>query len=369
MMARSGTTDRRRIGTDEVAVDLYRAFVFPNRMREQRRAHGFPKLLPLAARIPDIPYIRLSKIERGEVVPRPEELRRVAAALKIAPAELLVDIDAPGFDIARWAEPFADAAPDLAEERFAVLLAAAVRARRAGDPALTIAAIERDYGLPPVNLSRVENAHKTIGRWNAATRAAILALFDAADEAELRARVEAQHRAGTLNGLAAVIGNPAAREERTRERIADVAAALAQAGDAAEATPPRGAATAAGAAAVRLVAVTGAPLPDGLIADVPTGEQVEAPRCAGPRSFALKVCRATLGCGLPARSVIIVDPDRIPAPGGLAVMREESGWRLLSVGLDRDARLVGYSTTPALDIPLDEIAPSRLASVVTAIFP
>ncbi|WP_163364596.1 helix-turn-helix transcriptional regulator, partial [Escherichia coli] len=84
--------------------DFYRAIVFPNRVREQRQRHGFAKLLRLSAGIPEIPYIRLSKIERGEVVARPDELRRIAAALGIAPADLLLDIDSPDFDIAAWAE-------------------------------------------------------------------------------------------------------------------------------------------------------------------------------------------------------------------------------------------------------------------------
>jgi hypothetical protein len=172
--------DGARAAIGEVPVDLYRCFVFPNRMREQRRAAGHAKLLRLASAIPEIPYIRLSKIERGEVVPRAEELRRIAAALNIAPDHLLLDIDAPGFDIARWAEPFLDGAPaDPAAERFAVLLAAAVRARRTADPALTIAAIEREYGLAPVNLSRIENAQKTFDRWNAATQHALYQLLRA----------------------------------------------------------------------------------------------------------------------------------------------------------------------------------------------
>jgi hypothetical protein len=68
----------------------------------------------------------------------------------------------------------------------------------------------------------------------------------------------------------------------------------------------------------------GAPLPQGLIADTATGEKAEAPHAAGPRAFGLKVCRATLGGGLPGQAVVIVDPDRSPAPGGLAALREEA---------------------------------------------
>jgi hypothetical protein len=69
---------RRAAPADPAAIvpDRYRAFVFPNRVREQRRAHGLQKLMALGERLPDIPYIRLSKIERGEVVARADELIR-----------------------------------------------------------------------------------------------------------------------------------------------------------------------------------------------------------------------------------------------------------------------------------------------------
>lgn len=361
--------DVARAAAGEIPVDLHRCFVFPNRMREQRHAAGHVRLLRLAAAIPEIPYIRLSKIERGEVVPRADELRRIAAALGIAPAALLLDVDAPGFDIARWAEPFLDGTrPDMAEERFAVLLGAALRARRAGDPALTIAAIERDYGLPPVNLSRIENAQKTFDRWGAPVHEALLRLFNVPNDTELRGHIAALHETGALDACLANIASPALRHERTRARIAELAAAL-DLPVPAETPAIVAAMPAPGAVPVHLVPVLGAPLPHGLIADTATTEKAEAPHAAGPRAFGLRVCRATLGGGLPGQSVVIVDPDRFPAPGGLAALREEAGWRLLSVGSDRDGRMIGYSSNPALEIPLDDRDPAQLAGVVAAIFP
>lgn len=362
--------DGGRAAAGEVPIDLYRCFVFPNRMREQRHATGHARLLRLATRIPEIPYIRLSKIERGEVVPRPDELRRIAAALGIAPAALLLDMDEPGFDIALWAGPFVDGTPpDLAEERFAVLLGAALRARRTGDPALTIAAIERDYGLPPVNLSRIENAQKTFDRWGTAARNALFQLFGVPNEIELRAHIAALHETGMLDGFIGNVANPAQRHERSRARIADLAVALKAPPTAEPPAMVSAIPIAPGAASVRLVPVLGAPLPHGLIADVPTAEKAEAPRAAGPRAFGLKVCRATLGGGLPGQAVVIVDPDRSPSPGGVAALREEAGWRLLSVGSDRDGRMMGYSSNPETEIALDDRDPAHLAAVIGAIFP
>ncbi|MET0309649.1 MAG: XRE family transcriptional regulator [Sphingomonas sp.] len=368
-----GTGRRTNAGAapgGEVRIDLYRAFIFPNRMREQRRSHAFSKLLRLAAAIPEIPYIRLSKIERGEVVARPDEIRRIASTLRIEPADLLLDVDAPGFDIAAWAEPFMDgSAPDLDEERFAVLLGAALRARRTSDSALTIAAVEREYGLPPVNLSRIENAQKPFARWNGATQSALYALFGVANEAALRQMILEQHRSGALDAYIANVSDPAVRQERSRTRIAELAAALQEAPDAPMPSPPRPAATgSAGIGSVRLIAVRGAPLPHGLIADTVTNETVEAPHVAGPRAFGLKVGRATLGGGLPGQATVIADPDRLPVPGGLVALREEAGWRLLSVGSDRSGRMIGYSVNPDLETPLDDCDPKRLAAIVSAIF-
>ncbi|MBO9623769.1 MAG: helix-turn-helix transcriptional regulator [Sphingomonas sp.] len=359
--------DRSRFGgvpsaRGEAPIDLRRTIVFPNRMRELRRAFGFPKLLRLSASLPEIPYIRLSKIERGEVVPRPDELRRVGQALGIAPAELLLDVDAPGFDLAAWAEPFEEGGIDEAEERFAVYLGAALRARRTSDPALTIAVIEQDFGIPPVNLSRLENAQKTFARWNAATRSALFALFGVRDEAKLRAHVEAQQRSGALDSFIKAIADPELRRERMRARIAELAVALAQAAPPSPAPPP------VADAPLHLVPVFGAALPDGLIAETPTGRTVEAPRAAGPRAFALRTGRATLGAGLPAQAIVIVDPDQYPSPGGLAAVREEAGWRLVSVGSDRDGRMIGYSITPERALVLDEQDPSQLARIVAALY-
>ena len=54
--------------------------------------------------------------------------------------DLLIDIDAPDFDISIWAEPFHDLHSwDSQDERNAVLLGAALRCQRNKDQKLTIA--------------------------------------------------------------------------------------------------------------------------------------------------------------------------------------------------------------------------------------
>lgn len=356
----------------EPTIDPYRAFVFPNRMRECRQRQGYARLLHFAADIRDIPYIRLSKIERGEVFARPEELRRIAEMLRISPSDLLIDIDEPTFDIARWTESFGGSESNVGDARFAVLLAAAIRARRAGDPRLTIASIERDFGLPQVNLSRLENALKPLDRWNAATRSAIYALFGVANEDELRGEIDRLHHAGDLDDFVDIIATPQSRHERSRARIAEITAALAQE----DGDPPAPVAitrpaqphSQAAAMAIRLAPLHGTPLANGLISFEATGEKIEAPHLAGPRAFGLRMCRATLGAGLPGQAKLIVDPDRDPVPGGLAVLKEEAGWRVLSVGSDRTGRMIGYSINPEMEVPLDTCDPNDLAAIVSAIF-
>lgn len=353
--------------------DRHREFVFPNRVRDLRRRRGFPRLLGLANALTDLPYIRLSKIERGEVVARAAELRAIARSLDVAPADLLIDVDDPAFDIARWAEPFRDDRVDEAEEQFAIKLAAAMKLRRASDRALTVAVLERDYGIAPVILSRIENAAKPLERWNPATVQAICRVLGVDTVVALRTLVEARWRAGELDGVIDTIADPAARIAKTRARIAALRAELgapAPADRVAPQAPVIPLAGAAATAAVRLLAVRGAPLPGGLIDPAPQSDlDVEAPRGAGPRAFALRVCRPTLGPGLPGTGIVVADPDVWPFAGGLAILREPEGYRLLSVVFDRTGAMRGISVNPECDIALDTRDPADLATVLSVVFP
>ncbi|WP_238542492.1 helix-turn-helix domain-containing protein [Sphingomonas sp. PAMC 26621] len=373
----------------EVIPDLYRTFVFPNRIREQRRHRGLQKLMALSVRLPDIPYIRLSKIERGEVVARADEIKRIARELDLAPADLLTDVTDPEFDIARWAQPFQDGRPVSAEEeRFAILLAAALRVLRNGDATLTIAALDQEYALPPVILSRLENAHKTFDRWNDATAAAVCRLFGVADESALRKIVQDRYRSGELDAVVWRVADPDTRALRSRERIAALSAELALSTRPARRAsgPPTGTKRGAqpelvsleaapslqassGQAALRELTVFGTPFTGGIIAFTPTEDVVEAPRRAGARAFALRVCRATLGAGLPASAIVIADPDHRVTVGGLAAVRTAEGYRLVSVTFDRTGATKGYSVAPDLELDLDALDPADVVAVIEAVYP
>ncbi|MBR0550908.1 helix-turn-helix transcriptional regulator [Sphingomonadaceae bacterium LXI357] len=349
-----------------IEIDRFRKVVFPNRLRELRIEAGHPTLVGFAAHVTDIPYIRLSKIERGEVVARAVELRRVAAALAVSPTALLIDIDSQYFDIARWASPFG-IEEDGEEAELAMLLAAALRQRRTDDAALTLAALESEYGLPPVIVSRVEHAAKPVDRWNAATIAALCAIIGVADPEHLEQGLRQLHADGALDEALRQIPGATEREDRTRERVAALRRELSEPAT----TPLPGnepAHTNVDSAEKRMLAVIGSPIADGLIADIATGEHIAAPLGAGPRAYALRIFRSTLGPGLPASAILTVDPDRFPAPGGLAVIRENGALRVVGISTDRTGAMIGFSLNPDSSVAIDVLSPQDVAAVTAASF-
>lgn len=393
-----GVIDRSGIRLDgtakipgQIVYDPYRAFIFPNNLRVLRKQNGFPTLLALSAKISEMPYIRLSKIERGEVVAKATELTRIAGELHVDPLELLVDVRSDDFDMAEWAGDLIDPeALDRHEEEFAVLLASALRRRRSTDPGLTIAALNDDYGLPSVMLSRIENAQKTVERWNDQTIRSICRLFDVDGVPALREVVTASYNSGELADYVSVIDNPEHRIAKTIAKVTELWTTLSNASGARPvfsvvpkvsvvdvAPEPESMVTVTPPVPVgqditvspRLVPVFGGVLPDGLVARIPTDDMVEAPRGAGPRTWGLRVFRPTLGIGMPARAIVLVDPDRFPASGGLAVIEEDQGFRLLMVTTDRHGGMVGYSENPPREVAVDDIHPSKVAAVISAIFP
>lgn len=377
-------------------IDRFRSFVFPNNIRKYRKARRMDSLLQLSQHIESTTYIRLSKIERGEIFARPEEMKNIAAVLGVDVDLLFLDIDDPLFDIANWAaDHMGPGGVDDAADTLAVLLAAAMRARRARDEELTIAVLERDYGIAPVILSRIENAFKSFDRWSPSIQDALFRLFEVADADGLTAYLHSAYADGDLDAVLPLIANPADRITKSRNKIRSLRAEVAtpaplvrrrrereRAAAASDNLPPadarfaaptppnveRKTARTASTAMLKLAPVYGEPLHDGLIARRATGEEIEVPRNAGLRTYGLRIFRSSLGPGLPSRSILIVDPDRFPASGSLAVVRETDGLRVLSVTTDRQGRMIGFSEHPAREIALDELDPKDVATVIAAQF-
>lgn len=372
---------------DEICPDRYRGFVFPNRVREHRQSRGLYKLMALSNQLADIPYIRLSKIERGEVAARADELIRIADVLGVAPEDLLIDMDAPDFDMAAWAEPFHDPRSwDVEDERNAVLAGAALRWQRNKDRSLTIARLDQEFGLPAVILSRLENAQKPLTRWNDATLASICRLFDARDVDTLVAQLAERYLLGELDPFVSTITDPATRSSRARLKVAELRMEFQAAASEADVAPattgspgkqtknPAPEKTLRPGPAMtsrdhRLLPVLGAPLQGGLIGPDPTGAVIDVPPGAGPRAFALRVCRATLGAGLPPSAIVIADPDRAATVGSLAAIHCDDAYRIVSVTLDRSGATMGYSIVPDIAINIDDLDPADIAGIIAAVYP
>lgn len=89
----------------------------------------------------------------------------------------------------------------------------------------------------------------------------------------------------------------------------------------------------------------------------------------GTSGYALRMCRPSLGAAIPGNAVLIVDPDRHPSNGGLAVLTEENGLRVITVTIDREGHMHGHSAVPEMQISLDAMPRDRLAAVTAILFP
>lgn len=346
----------------------------------------------MSEKLTSLTYIRLSRIERGEVVARAAELQDVARVLDTAAVDLLVDVDAADFDIAEWVNRYVGTVPVNPEaDSFSALIAAAVRCRRLNDPSLTIATLDSEYGIAPVILSRIENAQRPYNRLNDKVRAGLRMLLDAEDDAHLLRIVLADHVDGKFEAVLPSIVSPQVRMDKSRARIsalrrqlagaegalvarrealvlADGALADGVVSDGVLGDAPVGA-SAPRREGLRMIPVLGAPLPDGLIAAQDTGLKIEAPASAGPRAYGLRLLRPTLGIGLPGRATLIIDPDRFPTAGDLAVIRsDDQAMRVVSTSMDREGRTIGFSQVPAFEIRISDLDPDRVAGVIAAIF-
>lgn len=373
---RVGATSTLRLVADidlSVPVDPYRTILFPNHLRDLRRRAGYETLLLLAENIPEIPYIRLSKIERGEVVAKAEELRLIAQRLDIDPNALLIDIRDEDFDFAQWSERRGQTSRvDWREEQQAILLAALFRRTRQMDRPLSLQELEEDFSLPPVMVSRIENAIKPIARWNAATLDGICRVIGVDDMVALSGRLASAHSEGLLSDWIARVPGREDREQRTIARVEDLRRSLSTVPLSPAAPSRQEAALDASPPALRPVParlpVFGSPLPDGLLARVSTGHEVESPFGAGPRAFGLRLCRPTLGPGMPSNSVLVVDPDILPSAGGLAVLREGEALRVVTLMTDRQGALLGYSVNPDREIEIDALGPQNVYAVLAVYF-
>ena len=187
----------------------------------------------------------------------------------------------------------------------------------------------------------------------------------------MRAHLDQMHACGALDQFLHEIGDPEDRRARTRQRIAALRQELAHAERISAPVAPASVRSALPSgqtvgASVRLATVYGVPLPDGAIAMQPTGATVELPSFAGPRAFGLRAGRAPLGSGLPGHATVIVDPDRYPQAGGIALVKSGEGHRLMAVSLDPRGAMTAHGLGPADSVALDTLALADAVAVIAA---
>ncbi|MGD9812507.1 MAG: XRE family transcriptional regulator, partial [Sphingobium sp.] len=246
---------------------------------------------------------------------------------------------------------------------------------RSGDADLTLATLQDRFGLPAVMVSRIENAARAFDRWNVETVQSLCALFGVTDRAALASHLRREFGEGTLDDWLPRVPGAAERQKQTRDRVAALRAELER--EPVFAPPPRHDPAHPHAMpqqpAVRsappLLTIMGVPIGDGLIEPFPGPQSIAPPPGTGARAYALRMCRTSLGDTIPGSAVLIVDPDRYPVHGGIAVLQEKRGLRVITVTTDRSGHLFGHSINPKKQIALDAYAPADLAMVTAVLFP
>lgn len=314
----AGKSSLRLVAEADMAIDVdpYRTILFPNNLRNLRKRCGYETLLLLAENFPQIPYIRLSKIERGEVFAKAEELRLIADHLDVEPEALLIDIRADDFDMGQWSNLRGqNGQVEWQEEQRAIMLAALFRRTRQSEPGMSLQRLEQQYGLPPVIVSRIENAVKAPRRWNADTLSNICRVIGVDSAEMLDIRLQSALEEGLLSDWIARVPGREERERKTVAKVEELRQSLSASPAVKIERTDLSRKDVKFCAEIARLPVFGSPLPDGLLAPVPSGIEVDRPSRAGEKAFGLRLCRQTLGAGMPANAVLVVDPDVLPCAG------------------------------------------------------
>ena len=90
---------------------IVRSTVFPNKLRDLRREAGYEMLTDFIREtgLEEISYIRLAKIERGQIFARPDEIIEIAKLLNVDPMSLFIDTAEKDFDRETWARDHTEA--------------------------------------------------------------------------------------------------------------------------------------------------------------------------------------------------------------------------------------------------------------------
>lgn len=405
--------DSSRLELDPIA----RGVVFPNHVRDMRRAKGYETLREFDGKATAdgtlITYNRLAKIERGEVVADASEMTGIAKALKVQVDELLVDPTSPMFDRSEWAREHIEASlKNRGGDVEAMKLGAAMRVHRLS---LKLSTSDlKEYGLPAATASRIENADRPLDRWPRDVRNGIARFFGVDSFRKVEEQVVRMFDAGDLtvmldelfseNAVAArsnrrmkslleKLPGTAARkiaehldEEftrlpdvmRTTARSRHLDAVIHGAHDAAAPTRSVGSADdEAREAEVETKGTDDMPvvgarmLGNRITLDAETGSKVRRPTGVGAEAFALMVDVSSVGDRLQSGSVVVAEPGHRPVTGDLVVIFDTYDNSAMVASVTVDDGDVFYDTvSPKGSISHDELAKDeRVAKVMAILMP
>ena len=145
---------------------IVRSTVFPNKLRDLRRKAGYETLVDFIREtgLEEINYIRLAKIERGQIFPRPDEVVALAKLLNVEPMSLFIDTVEKDFDRESWARDHTEASLTYrGGTREDMKIGAALRIRRR-ELGLSTTDLKKKFGMPAATASRIENAERPFHR-------------------------------------------------------------------------------------------------------------------------------------------------------------------------------------------------------------
>ncbi len=297
---------------------IVRSTVFPNAMRDVRREKGFQSLTDFFAVFDEITYSRLAKIERGQIVPRADELIAIAEKLGVQVGRILIDTQDPSFDKEAWARDHVEASLNFrGGAHDDMRLGAAMRIRRK-ELKLSTTGMKADYNLPAATVSRIENADRPFERWEADTQASIMRVFGKSTMAGVRRQIAKYEKDGRLqdvmfdlfsqeslderNGksMISLLDNlPGSKSKKLRSSIADTVFKASN-----DSETPDSDEVDFTSKAVFLFVNEGK-TEDGVTSLEPSSEKVR--RKGKVDGFAVRLDQPVLGPGLPAGSVAIFE--------------------------------------------------------------
>ncbi|MAF27623.1 MAG: hypothetical protein CL820_12395 [Croceicoccus sp.] len=195
---------------------IVRSTVFPNKLRDLRREAGYEMLTDFIREtgLEEISYIRLAKIERGQIFARPDEIIEIAKLLNVDPMSLFIDTAEKDFDRETWARDHTEASLTFrGGTREDMRIGAALRIRRR-ELGLSTTDLKKKYGMPAATASRIENAERPFHRWPDKTRKAIARMMGGASMRDIARSVTAYEQEGRLDAMMAELFSQQSLDQR-----------------------------------------------------------------------------------------------------------------------------------------------------------